>query len=317
MAERTRAAAAPPSPTSLVVPVFDAGARLDAFLSRRVGDRSRSEWQRLIGLGAVRVNRAPAKPSLRLQTGDRVELLAVPARLEAQPDASIPLTIVYQDPAVIVVDKPAGLVVHPAPGNEGGTLVNALLARFPELQDPSGELRPGIVHRLDKDTSGLMVVGRTARAVAALQAQMKQQTVVKRYLTLVSGTLAEDRGEVDAPIARSLTHRQKMAVRADGRPARTEFRVVERFREWTLLEARIHTGRTHQIRVHCAYIGHSVAGDTTYGRGRAPEGLRRQFVHATHLAFDSPLDGRRQAFDSPLPEDLRAVLERLRREAAG
>jgi 23S rRNA pseudouridine1911/1915/1917 synthase len=298
------------------VSAFDHGLRLDAYLSKRKRERSRSEWQRLIDLGAVLVNRHPAKPALRLTEGDRVDVLATPEHVAPRPEADIPLDVVYQDRAVIVVNKPAGLVAHPAPGNESGTLVNALLARYPELQDPTGELRPGIVHRLDKDTSGLMVVGRTASAVAALQAQMKRRGAVKRYLVLVGGRIAEDHGQIDAPIARSATNRQKMAVRADGKPALTEFQVLERFGEWTLLEVRIHTGRTHQIRVHFAYIGHPVAGDGTYGRGRAPASLRRQFVHAAFLAFDSPIDGRLQEFTAPLPPDLELVLEELRGDGA-
>ncbi len=317
MAKVQRPASVPRPETSYVVSPFDAARRLDAFLSKHERERSRSEWQRLIALGAVRLNGHPAKPATRLQPGDRVEILPIPAHLEVRPEADLPLEIVYEDPAMIVVNKPAGMVVHPAPGNESGTLVNALVARFPELQDPTGELRPGIVHRLDKDTSGLLVVGRTAQAVAALQAQLKQRSVDKRYLALVTGRISEDQARVEAPIARSLTHRQKMAVRADGKPAVTELRVLERFRDWTLLEAQLHTGRTHQIRVHCAYIGHPVAGDAIYGSGRGPAGLRRQFLHAAYLALDSPATEQRVELRAPLPPDLQAVLNRVREEQGG
>ncbi|MBI4491194.1 MAG: RluA family pseudouridine synthase [Chloroflexi bacterium] len=294
-----------------VVPPYAAHVRLDAFLTRVVGERSRAEWQRLIELEAVLLNERPAKASSRVSAGDRVRVLEVPAHLELEPEEHIPLDVVYEDEAIIVVNKPAGLVVHPAPGHERGTLVNALLARCPELRDPTGTLRPGIVHRLDKDTSGLMVVGKTTAAMANLQAQFKHHTAAKRYLLLVCGTLGEDRGIIDAPIARDLYHRQKMAVRADGRPAQTEFWVRERLDGYTLVEAQIHTGRTHQLRVHFAYIGHPVAGDAVYGRCRAP-GLTRQFVHSCSLGLRSPLTSAWQEFAVALPEDLDRVLQSLR-----
>ncbi len=296
-----------------VVPSTEHGARLDAFLSHLGPERSRSEWQRLIGLGTVRLNGDSAKAATRVATGDSVQVLPIPGHVAIRAQSDIALNVLYQDPAVIVLDKPPGLVVHPAPGHEDGTLVNALLARFPELQDPTGELRPGIVHRLDKDTSGLMVVGRTTHALAQLQGQMKRREVEKRYLLLVAGSFQEDEGRIDLPIGRSLANRQRMAVRADGKEAITEFKVVERFADWTLVDARIQTGRTHQLRVHFLYIGHAVAGDRTYGANRGPTGLTRQFVHAAHLAFRSPIDGRLQQFEAPLPADLSLVLDELRR----
>jgi 23S rRNA pseudouridine1911/1915/1917 synthase len=214
-----------------------------------------------------------------------------------------------------VIDKPAGVVVHPAPGNEHGTLVNGLLARFPELRDEQGELRPGIVHRLDKDTSGLMVVGRTLAATADLQRQMQSRSTEKRYLLLVRDNISEDEGLIDRPIGRDPRNRQRMAVRPEGRGAQTHFWVRERFGDWTLVEALLLTGRTHQLRVHFASIGHAVAGDTTYGRGASVPTLRRQFVHSHLLRLRSPSDKREHTFVSELPEDLADVVARLRRRS--
>ncbi len=299
----------------VVVPPFAAGDRLDGFLVRFGGepDRSRAEWQRLIGIEAVRLNGLPSKPSQRVAAGDRVLIVPSPRRLDLPSQEEVAFTVVYEDPAMVVIDKPAGIVVHPAPGNESGTLVNGLLARFPELRDESGDLRPGIVHRLDKDTSGLLVVGRTLTATADLQRQMASRTTEKRYVLLVRGNISEDEGLVDAPIARDQRNRQRMAVRAGGRGAQTHFWVRERFGDFTLVEALLLTGRTHQLRVHFSSIGHPVAGDPTYGRGRSLLGLRRQFLHAALLRLRSPADGAEHTFRSELPADLADTLERLRR----
>ncbi|MBV9172955.1 MAG: RluA family pseudouridine synthase [Chloroflexi bacterium] len=306
-----------PTGRIVVVPPFAAGDRLDGFLMRHGGepDRSRSEWQRLIGLEAVRLNGQPSKPSQRVATGDRVLVAHAPRQLDLPPDEDVPFNVIYEDAAMLVVDKPAGLVVHPAPGNEHGTLVNGLLARFPELRDDSGDLRPGIVHRLDKDTSGLMVVGRTLAATANLQRQMQARTTEKRYLLLVRGNIDEDEGLIDAPIARDLRNRQRMSVRAGGRSAQTRFSVRERLGEYTLVEALLLTGRTHQLRVHFASIGRPVAGDDTYGAGRRPPALARQFVHSWKLRLESPADGVEHTFQADLPPELADVLERLRRRA--
>jgi 23S rRNA pseudouridine1911/1915/1917 synthase len=299
----------------VVVPPFAAGDRLDGFLVRFGGepDRSRAEWQRLIGVEAIRLNGLPSKPSQRVAPGDRVLIAAPSRRLELPSEETVPFEVVYLDAALIVVDKPAGVVVHPAPGNETGTLVNGLLARFPELRDDSGDLRPGIVHRLDKDTSGLLVVGRTLAATTDLQRQMLSRTTEKRYVVLVRGNISEDEGLIDAPIARDQRNRQRMAVRAGGRGAQTRFWVRERFGDYSLVEALLLTGRTHQLRVHFASIGHPVAGDPTYGRGRSVPGLRRQFLHAALLRLRSPADGAEHVFRSELPADLIDTLERLRR----
>ncbi|MBV9324110.1 MAG: RluA family pseudouridine synthase [Chloroflexi bacterium] len=298
------------------MPPFAAGDRLDGFLQRHGGEseRSRSEWQRLIGLEAVLLNGYVTRPSERVATGDRVSIaVAVVSRpASVPPEDEVAFTVVFEDPAMIVVDKPAGLVVHPAPGNERGTLVNGLVARFPELQSPQGDLRPGIVHRLDKDTSGLLVIGRTVSAVADLQRQMQSRLTEKRYWVLVRGGIDEEEGVIDRPIGRDLRNRQRMAIRADGRSAQTHFWVRERFSGWTLVEALLLTGRTHQLRVHFASIGSPVAGDTTYGRGDALPGLRRQFLHAYLLRLRSPHDGQEHTFTAELAAELQSVLSRLR-----
>jgi 23S rRNA pseudouridine1911/1915/1917 synthase len=302
----------------VVVPAIAAGDRLDGFLQRHGGEaeRSRSEWQRLITDAGVRVNGLPGKAGQRVSAGDRVSIAAFSRQLELPPEQEVPFEVVFEDPAMVVINKPAGVVVHPAPGNESGTLVNGLLARFPELRDDQADLRPGIVHRLDKNTSGLMVVGRTLVAMANLQQQMQSRSIEKRYQLLVRGNIGEDEGLIDRPIARDLRNRQRMVVRAGGRGAQTRFSVRERFGDWTLVEALLMTGRTHQLRVHFASIGHPVAGDETYGRGGVLPGLSRQFLHSCLLRLRSPHDDREHVFQAELPADLADALERLRRREA-
>ncbi|HEV7661992.1 MAG TPA: RluA family pseudouridine synthase [Chloroflexota bacterium] len=300
----------------VIVPPLATGDRLDGFLQRHGGepDRSRTEWQRLIGSDAVRLNGVMAKAGQRVSEGDQVTIYATPHPLDLPPEETVPFEVVYEDPALIVIDKPAGVVVHPAPGNESGTLVNGLLARYPELRDEAGDLRPGIVHRLDKDTSGLMVVGRTLVAVNDLQKQMQNRTTEKRYLLLVRGSIHEEEGLIDRPIARDPRNRQRMAVRSEGRDSQTHFWVRERLGEWTLVEALLLTGRTHQLRIHFASIGHPLAGDTTYGPTRHPlPGLERQFLHSHLLRLCSPHDGSEHTFTADLPADLSIPLDRLRR----
>lgn len=299
----------------IVVDESAAGDRLDAFLHRHIADpeRSRSEWQRLIGVNAVLVNGLHTKPSHRLSTNERVTIASVVREVGLPPQEAIAFEVVYEDPAMIVVNKPVGVVVHPAPGNARGTLVNGLLARFPELRSDGEDFRPGIVHRLDKDTSGLMVVGRTLSAMGNLQRQWRQGSVEKRYLLLVRGTISEQEGFIDKPIGRDPRHRQRMAVRAEGRSAQTHFWVRQRFAGWTFLEAQLLTGRTHQLRVHFASIGHPVAGDATYGQGASLRGLERQFLHAYSLRLCSPEDNVERTFTAELPPDLAGVLERLKR----
>jgi len=297
------------------VPGFAAHQRLDAFLARYGEGRSRTEWSRLIQAGAVTLDGRRVRPSDRVAEGQRIQVVPAVAQVATprpQPAAEIPLTIVYQDPAMIVLNKPPGLVVHPAPGHEDGTLVNALLAAFPDLADPSGEQRPGIVHRLDKDTSGLIVIGRTTAAMGALQQQFKERSAEKKYLVLVQGDLAEEEAAIEVPIGRDQRDRKRMAARSGGRESRTQFVVLERYGDFSLVEADLQSGRTHQLRVHFQFIGHPVAGDKTYGNVRGPLGLRRQFVHASSMRIRSPHDDIERQFYAPLPADLRSPLERLR-----
>jgi 23S rRNA pseudouridine1911/1915/1917 synthase len=283
---------------------------LDVFLARRVDGLSRSHARRLIDEGLVTVDGRPERPSHHLASGTRVVATLPPAE-DATPVAeSIPLTIIYQDEDVIVVDKPAGLTVHPAPGHPSGTLVNALLAIAPELAEVREKVRPGIVHRLDKDTSGLLVVARSERARASLIHQLKQREVHKTYLALVQGVPEPAQGTIEAPIGRHPRNRKKMAVVAGGRQAETKYRVREVLDGFALLEVEPVTGRTHQVRVHLAAIGHPVVGDSVYGK-RSPL-VGRQFLHAWRLAFELPSSGRLVEFESPLPVDLRQALESLR-----
>jgi len=288
------------------------GERLDSFIARRRPELSRSHARRLIDEGLVVVDGRQAKPSDRVTSGVGVTVtIPPPETVDLVPEA-IPLTIIYQDGDIIVLDKPAGLTVHPAPGHPTGTLVNALLAACPDLRGIPGTLRPGIVHRLDKDTSGLMVVAKNDRAQRALQRQLKERGVRKTYLALAKGVPAPREGTIEAPIGRHPKNRKKMAVVAGGREAITRYRVREEIAsgKYSLLEVEPITGRTHQIRVHMAAIGHPVIGDATYGR--RSEAIGRQFLHAHKLAFAMPLGGRTVEFQSPLPADLRNALISLR-----
>jgi len=289
-----------------------AGERLDAFLARRLGERlSRSHAHKLIADGLVTLNDTPAKASHRLARGDRVVASVPPTETPALVAEAIPLRIVYQDEDVIVVDKPPGLTVHPAAGHPRGTLVNALLALCPELAEIKGTLRPGIVHRLDKDTSGLLVAAKNEAAQAALARQLKDRRVHKAYLALVQGRLQRPEGVIDGPIGRHPRRRQRMAVVEGGRQALTRYRVREFLRDaYSLVEVEPLTGRTHQIRVHFASIGHPVVGDKLYGK--ASELVERQFLHAWRLGFRLPKGGRYREFESPLATDLEAALEALR-----
>jgi 23S rRNA pseudouridine1911/1915/1917 synthase len=232
---------------------------------------------------------------------------------------AIPLSVVYEDDDLLVVDKPAGLVVHPAPGHATGTLVNALLHHTEELPGIAGVARPGLVHRLDKDTSGLLIVAKGDLAQSSLMAQLKARRVKKTYMALVQGSVAAEVGRIEAPIGRDPSERKRMAVVAGGREATTGYRVKERFAGWTLLEVDLVTGRTHQIRVHLTEIGHPIAGDPTYGNGtsrRGPEGTTRLFLHAWRIAFTHPRDGRLMRLEAPLPPDLQAPLDALRLHAS-
>lgn len=292
-----------------------AGERLDAYLTRAVPDLSRAHAQKLIASGAVTVNDRPTKPALRLSPGDRVHVSLPEPRPVAPAPEPIHLAVVYEDDDLIVVDKPAGLTVHPAPGHPSGTLVNALLAHCADLAGINGDLRPGIVHRLDQDTSGLLVVAKNDRAQLALGRQFAGREVLKAYLALVEGN-PPPAGVIDAPIGRHPAQRKRMAVVAEGRPARTRYRVVAQLAEAVLVVAVLETGRTHQVRVHFAAIGHPVVGDAVYGH-RSPL-IPRQFLHAWRLGFHHPRTGNWMEFEAPLPEDLRAALAiLLRAEGSG
>jgi 23S rRNA pseudouridine1911/1915/1917 synthase len=291
------------------------GTRLDRYVADQLPDLSRGTVQGLIESGRVLVDGQQRKPKFHMTPGEVVSVEIPRPRIdEIQPDP-IPLAIVYEDADVIVVDKPAGMVVHPAPGHPRGTLANALLAHVPGIS-VGGSQRPGIVHRLDKDTSGLIVAAKTDRGRTALVSQWESRSVEKTYLALVSGSVADEEAIIDAPIGRDPKNRQRMAVVRSGRPAVTQFRVVERFADTTLLEVSIETGRTHQIRVHLAFVGHSIVGDQLYGRARLRDPqLDRQFLHARALAFQLP-DGEALRLEAPLPRDLQAVLEELRAGSA-
>ncbi len=292
----------------------DAGTRLDRHLVGVLADLSRSQLQTLIAGGAVQVNGRASKPGYVLRVGDEIlidprAMLPVPNQVKAR---ALPLDIVYEDADLLVINKAAGMVVHPAPGHSEDTLVNALLAYYPQLQETEEEQRPGIVHRLDRDTSGLLIVAKHTRAQAALSEQIQRHEITKRYIALVEGNVALDQGSIDAPIGRDPRHRQQMAIVAHGsREARTHFRVQERFARHTLLIVQLETGRTHQIRVHLKAIGHPVVGDQTYGSGNVMRGstLHRQFLHAHQLQLTHPFSGEALQFEVPLPADLQKVLE--------
>jgi 23S rRNA pseudouridine1911/1915/1917 synthase len=293
----------------------EAGARLDVFLAGRFSQFTRSRIKNLIDKGYASVNGKPGKAAMRLSAGDAVELLVPePKEVSARPE-DIPLDIVYEDDCLLVVNKRRGLVVHPAAGNESGTLVNALLNHCEGLSGIAGELKPGIVHRLDRDTTGLLVVAKNDAAHLSLSKQIADKSAKRIYLALVEGNIAEDSGRVDAPLGRSKTDRKKIAVVAGGRQAATQYTVLERFGDCTLVECRLETGRTHQIRVHMKHIGHPVAGDPVYGARKQRFRVDGQLLHAARLEFIHPETGEWMAFEAPLPEDFQRVLDGLRKRS--
>ncbi len=302
----------------LLVEPDEDGMRLDRYAAVKVPDLSRSYAHQLIEDAHILLNGQDARPSSPLRTGDVVTVRRPVARPTDLVAEAIPLSVMYEDADVVVVDKPAGMVVHPAPGHLNGTLVNALLARYPDIT-VSGDLRPGIVHRIDRDTSGLLVVARNDRARHYLQDQQQARTMAKVYLAVIDGRLKEPEGVIDAPIGRHSVDRKRMGVMADGRFARTHWRVIEELGDYTLIEARLETGRTHQIRVHFSYKSRALLGDPLYGprKPRATFGLTRQFLHAHRLGFLLPSTGDWAEFESPLPPDLAEALEKLRSRANG
>jgi 23S rRNA pseudouridine1911/1915/1917 synthase len=298
----------------IIVDSHAVGMRIDRFVAEHVADLSRSYARQLIESTHIRVNERSVRPSTTLKAGDQVRIeLPAPQATDLIAE-DIPLTIVYEDSDVVVINKPAGMVVHPAPGHPRGTLVNALLARYPDLV-VAGDLRPGIVHRLDRETSGLLVVARHDQALHHLQAQQQARSMRKRYTTIVEGTFRESQGTIDAPIGRHPTDRLRMAVVANGRPARTHWQLQEQLGAYALLMVQLETGRTHQIRVHFAHQHHPVLGDPLYGpkRPRTTFGLTRQFLHASQLGFCLPTSGEWVEFQTELPADLAEVLAKIRR----
>jgi 23S rRNA pseudouridine1911/1915/1917 synthase len=287
-----------------------AGSRLDHFLAARLPEFSRSRLASWIEQHRVLVNNAPAKPSAKLRPGDTVTVQPAELKpLRAFPEA-IPLDILYEDNDVVAINKPAGLVVHLGAGCHSGTLVNALLHHFAQLSSVAGDLRPGIVHRLDKGTSGILLVARTDSAHRHLAHQFASREVRKTYLALVQGAVRLESGSIDTTIARDPLRRTRMTARlASGRAAHTAYRVLERLPHHTLLEVQIGTGRTHQIRVHLSHIGHPIAGDTLYGGARAPED--RPWLHAWRIRFTSPSTGRLISIEAPIPPELEAWKARL------
>ena len=292
-----------------------AGVRLDAFLSAD-GALTRSQAARLIAEGRVRVNGRPAAKSARLSGGETVTVDVPAPRETALTPQDIPLDVVYEDDVVVVVNKPTGLVVHPAPGHPDGTLVNALLHHCGDsLSGIGGEKRPGIVHRIDRDTSGLIIAAKNDAAHLALSAQLKDHSLSRTYECLVNGNMKQDSGTVDAPIDRNPSDRKKMAVVPTGRRAVTHWEVVARYPGVTHLRCRLETGRTHQIRVHMAYIGHPILGDTVYGAKKPVPGLTGQCLHATGLRFVHPRTGEPVELRCPLPPEFTAMLQKLQSKA--
>ena len=290
----------------------DAGTRLDACLARAIEDLTRSAAAKAVEDGRVLVNGKAPNKSYKLMGHEQIEFTPEePAPIDAVPQ-DIPLDVVYEDDDVIVVNKPTGLVVHPAPGHPDGTLVNALLHHCGDsLSGIGGEKRPGIVHRIDRDTSGLIIAAKNDAAHLALSAQLKDHSLSRTYECLVTGNMKQDSGTVDAPIGRSSADRKKMAVVPTGRRAVTHWEVVARYPGVTHLRCRLETGRTHQIRVHMAYIGHPILGDTVYGAKKPVPGLTGQCLHATGLRFIHPRTGEPVELHCPLPPEFTAMLQKL------
>lgn len=292
----------------------DAGERIDKYISLQNEDWSRSQVQTWIKEGRVTVDGEPVKSNYKLQAEDELTLRVPPPREMAILPEPMPLDIVYEDSDVVVVNKPRGLVVHPAPGHYSGTLVNGLLAHCKDLSGINGVLRPGIVHRIDKDTSGLLMVAKNDKAHMGLAEQLKAHSVNRTYVAIVHGVIQHEMGTIEAPIGRDPKNRQQMAVVFENsKHAVTHFIVQERFKDYTLVELKLETGRTHQIRVHMKYIDHPLAGDPKYGPKQTLE-LNGQALHAKTLGFVHPRTGERLEFEAPLPEDLEQMIAYLRQQ---
>ena len=288
--------------------------RLDVFLTAHLPDMSRAHVQKLIAETQVTVNHKSVKANYRLQSRDILRVVLPEAKTALQVVAEkIPLAVLYEDSQLIVVNKARGMVVHPAAGNQQGTLVNALLEHCQDLSGINGEIRPGIVHRLDKDTSGAMVAAKTDKAHLHLAEQIRNRTAGRKYLAIVYGNIVEEQGVINAPISRHPADRKKMAVvQTNSKPATTRFRVVERLGQYTVVECKLLTGRTHQIRVHMAYIGHSVVGDPKYGPAKHAFTIAGQALHSAELTLVHPVSGETMTFTAPTPADFQQLWEQLR-----
>jgi 23S rRNA pseudouridine1911/1915/1917 synthase len=309
-------------PTIFAASAADAGKRLDSYLATKIEGWSRARLQRLIEDEDILVNGHAAKAAYKLRAGDELEVDLTQAPVAAFSPENIPLDVVYEDDVLVVVNKPAGLVVHPGAGISSGTLANALAYHFAQLSERAGTFRPGIVHRLDRDTSGLIVVAKTETAHEQLADQFRARSVYKSYVALVHGNLDADAGVIDQPIRRDAHNRVRMTVARGGRSALSLYRVRKRYQRFTLLDVELKTGRTHQIRVHLAWLKHPVVGDETYGGGRDNtvqdpsmraqiRKLGRQFLHAEQLGFIHPVTSVPMKFAAPLPPDLLSLLEQL------
>lgn len=291
-----------------------AGIRLDKYLAQNLTDYTRSFLQKQIEQESVTVNGKVVGCKYQVKLNDEIEIIIPdPVEVDIVPE-DIPIEIVYEDNDLMVINKPQDMVVHPAPGNYTGTLVNALLYHCKDqLSGINGEIRPGIVHRIDKDTSGLLMIAKNDKAHLGLSEMLKTHDIVRKYQAIVYGSFKEDEGTVDLPIARSPQDRKKMAIVQGGRHARTDYRVIERFKNFTHVELTLHTGRTHQIRVHMKAIGHPLLGDPVYGPVKSMYGLNKQMLHAKVLGFIHPISGEELYFESELPEYFTSVIDRLRK----
>lgn len=289
--------------------------RIDKVLTGLFNDYSRSQIQLWLKDGVVSVNGQVVKANYKVKKNDEI-VIAVPEPETLSIEAEdIPLEIVYEDEAVAVVNKPQGMVVHPSAGHPNGTMVNALMYHVKDLSTINGVVRPGIVHRIDKDTSGLLMVAKNDLAHESLAKQLKDKTSLRKYVALVHGVIPHEKGTINAPIGRSKVNRKMQAVREDGKPAVTHFNVLERFNDFTLVELTLETGRTHQIRVHMKYIGYPLAGDPVYGPSKTLKG-NGQFLHAKLLGFTHPITGQEMVFEAPLPTIFEKTLEKLRKSVA-
>ncbi|MGG5338764.1 RluA family pseudouridine synthase [Enterococcus pernyi] len=301
--------------TQLKATIKEEKGRIDKVLTALFADHSRSQVQQWLKDGAVSVNGEPVKANYKVKSADAI-VVEVPEPEELEIVAEdLPIEIIYEDDDVAVVNKPQGMVVHPSAGHAQGTLVNALMYHMKNLSSINGVIRPGIVHRIDKDTSGLLMIAKNDQAHEALAQQLKDKTSLRKYIALVHGVIPHEKGTINAPIGRSKVDRKMQAIREDGKPAVTHFTVLERFENFTLVELQLETGRTHQIRVHMKYIGYPLAGDPVYGPKKTLKG-NGQFLHAKLLGFTHPQTNERMTFEAPLPEVFEKTLEKLRKDIA-